>query len=1343
MADEFSTENLLDTLDDQNENYQKEALLTPDPIEQYNQEQKVGTEFENQGQEQQLNPLENVIYEAGAALTGGAADAVDSVGGFLDLSGDTVKQGINSLLRKPTEDSQNVFHADYEHGAWWDIPDDEIPENKTGMGKFARGLVEFGFLTAATGGVGGKVLGGARLTTRIAASARVAGIGTKGVRTIKFISKGARIAGEGGVAELMSGASEEGNLMNLAQEHTPWMVPWIANALAISPEDNPWLARIKTVTTGSGINLLGWGISAFAKGRWAAMQDYRVSKDVERANALGNAKFKAEMDEALASARANAEKTAAERFEDGKGVPHTSNRDEYLRTYLSEEEYLRYTDPENRVNGISDDLEFQADERGYTAGDPFDFETNISAKQRDAGIANRTEDSLVNPNNRGDSEKAFISVEPNATKKAVTRAVTDKKTGGVGKSYTNTITESALKRAAKNSPRRYAIIQQQAKELSQELFNAPGNKKNFEEIKGIVDGYIERGLEIIEEGGNIAERFKKLYKNDPKNKRVYIDDGTTIVTISPAQKAAIQVQLGMLADTITGVAQGAINIADNVAIETQMEMLTDALRVLLREHKMVGAMWGLDGKAQQINKLPKLAKEVAESKIRKIDDELDSYFSSLDNFRKSGDYQGMKNFMELHALSGGKIHVMEQVNDFINAKLFGGSMNGKKIKGRVWQQVMSTFYNSILSSVRTPIKAIFGTNLIALTRPYISYAGAFLRQDATEMAVAASMMDAIGKGWGESMDMFRHNMDLGMQRKTQSYDVRYSTAEDIAEWKRMASIIEEFGTNGQKRAYGVLDAMVQFNTSPWVKFSTNSMGAGDAFARTIIGRMEMRHRATRRALSEGVGLEDLNRYARKNEESFRDQIFKKDEYDKWIVSDEGARMAGDEAAMTKALEGGMASFGNLIDDTPLLRPFFPFIKTGVNALDLTFQHTPLIYTRKKFRDILEGKNLDVYGIKPENAKQAAALIEGRMATGSAIMTMSFLAALQGNMTGDYPYDKTRRELWQKNKIPPYSFKIGNAWVSYKDIEPFNTLFAMSGNLVQNADVLGEGYLDDMVPKLMFMTSAVLVDKSMLSGVKDLAAVFNPESADYQLQTTLARQIRGFIPFSGLSRDIGNILDSVEKEYATLGEQIIRRDAFMKSVLNPKYDILSKDRSGKEFTRTGEFDGPGGFFLSPMLRIFNTLSPIPIVPVDAPDDHVRKILMDMKYDMPDILRSYKGERLNSKERSRLQYYLSTGSLRADLERLLGDGNRIETQLNQYKKGYGPFNKFTRLKGDDIKHQEFYRDVHKIFQRAKEQAMQQVLLENPELGRRIDLRGRKKNLAKSGRYDRVNELLSLPK
>ena len=36
------------------------------------------------------------------------------------------------------------------------------------------------------------------------------------------------------------------------------------------------------------------------------------------------------------------------------------------------------------------------------------------------------------------------------------------------------------------------------------------------------------------------------------------------------------------------------------------------------------------------------------------------------------------------------------------------------------------------------------------------------------------------------------------------------------------------------------------------------MGSGDAFARTVIGRLEMRMRAAREALDEGVDFKDLN-----------------------------------------------------------------------------------------------------------------------------------------------------------------------------------------------------------------------------------------------------------------------------------------------------------------------------------------------------------------------------------------------------------------------------------------------------------------------------------------------------
>ncbi len=68
----------------------------------------------------------------------------------------------------------------------------------------------------------------------------------------------------------MSTSSEGENLANLINDNAPWMAPWVAEALAIEPEDNPWLARIKTVTAGAGINIVGHQIAAFAKASWNA-----------------------------------------------------------------------------------------------------------------------------------------------------------------------------------------------------------------------------------------------------------------------------------------------------------------------------------------------------------------------------------------------------------------------------------------------------------------------------------------------------------------------------------------------------------------------------------------------------------------------------------------------------------------------------------------------------------------------------------------------------------------------------------------------------------------------------------------------------------------------------------------------------------------------------------------------------------------------------------------------------------------------------------------------------------------------------------------------------------------
>ena len=216
------------------------------------------------------------------AVAGGGVDAVDSVLEFTDLTGDLIKTGWNKIWGNPLDQTQVPWSEQYEAGSFLDLSISEwVPENKSGLGKMARGLVEFGFLTAATGSVGGAIgknlgLSGLKLTTRSAAAARVAGFGRAGTKTINFISKGARVAAEGGAAEFISSQSDEANIANLVEEHIPWFP--FAEALAIDPEDNTYLARLKSVAAGAGINVVAWLINAGIPISWAKIPIARLSR---------------------------------------------------------------------------------------------------------------------------------------------------------------------------------------------------------------------------------------------------------------------------------------------------------------------------------------------------------------------------------------------------------------------------------------------------------------------------------------------------------------------------------------------------------------------------------------------------------------------------------------------------------------------------------------------------------------------------------------------------------------------------------------------------------------------------------------------------------------------------------------------------------------------------------------------------------------------------------------------------------------------------------------------------------------------------------------------------------
>ena len=1304
------------------------------------------------------------LSETGAALAGGTAEAIESVGGFAELTGDTLKTGFNQLFGRPVDDTQNPFSAEYKAGdaGWLDIPDTWVPENKTGLGKFARGLVEFGLLTAATGGVGGATLGGARLGVRGLAMARAAGVGAKGTRMLKFVGTGAKVASEGAIADLISSSSEAGNLANLAQEHTPWLAPWVTNALAVAPEDNPWLARIKTVASGAGFNLVGHGITSFAKGSWAAHRARAAGKSVDEANEIGNKVMQDEMDNATRLDEEAANQMAADRYTQGRGVSHADPRDEYLRTYLSEEEYARYTsqptvegvtaqlqDVEQQIAAAKQagdkakvrelnktkrelekqvqlddtdqiDYEVLADQRGAEVGDVFDFEAYQSTNQAAEGFG-RAADPFVNPGKFDSVERATYRAEPDAVKTHLREAVSDMKQGGEGRSWSPIMTESALNQMSRGDKNLKEYINEVADDLSSEVFQSLENTMDYKEVKELIVRQASELTSMIEDGGDIAKRFADYFEKQDKNARVYIDDGNKIVTGSPSQKAALQLVINSLAKQAQGIATGTMYIADDLPIGRQAEMVFDAMKVALTEHKKIGYMWGLDGKYQQIGLMPKALKESTEAQLQKISADMDEYFGALHDLHKQGRYDELKDLMELHTLSGGKVRTLEHVHDYLRSKLTGGQMDGISIRGRIRSELQSTFYNSVLSGPRTPIKAIMGTNMIGMIRPIQAFIGAGLRMNKQEMAVAAATLDSLGKAWAEGIQMFKYNWDLGVNNKTMSYEGKFDLEADLAEWQTLKGFYDKYGTAGEKVAYETLDHVVKFNTHPWVKYSQNAMGAGDALARTIIGRYEMRMRAARAAIDQGIDLDKIKDYARATEENFRSDIFKKNVDGKFIVSDAAAKLAGDEAAMTRALEENFKGF-ELIGNIPGMKAFFPFVRTGFNALDLTFEHTPLTVFKNKYQDIMNGRNLEKYGIRPEDLPQAQALIEGRIVMGSTIMGMAAIAALTGNMTGDYPYDKESKDNWKAAGIQPYSFKVGNVYISYNNLEPFNTLFSMAANVVQNSSVLGEDWTDKWMQKLTFMTAAVLVDKSMLSGVEDLARLMNAETSEELLTQTGSRYLRSHLPYAGLLGQLGDVLDANQKEAQSLTEMVVRRDALFKSVLPPKYDVLSKDRSGKALNYGPE---------NPLFRLFNSLSPIAVTPVD--EDIVKQNLVAMRYNLPEALSTYKGEPLNSLERSEMQKYMSMGSLRERLERIMLQDSTWREDFDAYKK-----NNLTISEGYPLYSQRFYQMVDDAFRDAKDEAMLNVLRNNPDLRDRIETRETKKALSQSGAYERIMQL-----
>lgn len=868
------------------------------------------------------------------------------------------------------------------------------------------------------------------------------------------------------------------------------------------------------------------------------------------------------------------------------------------------------------------------------------------------------------------------------------------------------------------------IIKNTVKELDNSIDNIRGTNiggtdYTLTEVKSLGVAKFADIMEAFPEFKDFDwEQAKKMLLEDK-----VVQTGSGKEFLAPQNVIALELLMTDMAETVADLGTAIVSTADampgNKVIMTRMLDSLEAAFVLNQESsEYAGSLLRARNWKDSAKRVPNKLTVDKRTKIKQFRQELEEVALKSPEDAKLLARMFAETNGDVRTLMNLKQYASDEVGIF-KQFIVGGS--------QFWDAFFGVTFNSILSGSKTLLRATVGAGIATVLRPVSMIAGGALTANKTTMMKGMHALSSTFESFGESWRMATNANEALISNRDIVGVVKPASVLESARWKEIGRVINSGDDLWAQARYGMATTMMRMNNMKIFNYPQKVLTGIDIFTKTTVGRQELKMRAFDKAVANVGENGNFNELLGKYTDELYNSIFSNN----GDVIDISARRIGEEAALQTPLTGTLLKIDQVTNDIPAVKPFFMFMRTGINSLDFTFKHTPLAAAYGETNAILRANPNDLssvyeYGIDTiAKLDEAKAVALGRMAIGTATVGVAVNLGLSGRLTGNGPADYRQRKALESTNWRPRSILVGDKYINYDGLFPFNLILSTVGDIVENSNNLDETATDNLLRKVGFLITANVTNASFLQGVSNLNAMLAfQEGAG---EKYVSDMLNNAIPWSSNRKELANLITPGNREIESdIFSMIAKRNPILKTLLPIDYDFL---------------DGSVVNSYSFPTRLGQAISPITYSGKDTP---TRKLLRESGFDFAPTLETGRhGYPLTAEQRSRLKFYMGSRNLEDKLAKIVG--TRVaQREIAKYREA-----RKNNITGTDMQSSELvsFRDSNtyglmtRQINDVKDQALVDLENEFPELKEQSRDRQIRRNRQRQGDTDVIQDILNL--